>query len=236
MTVGSGMADFGAADRHADLAARIAARYDLPTITPMVTMYRAMRTGLDGDPSAATELYRQAAGRLDKLGLRRLAAGVNFVGRMSLLIMQEQLAEAAGELAGYPEYLVGLLELQALALAAAGHVAEARAVAGRPDPIRRDRVWLFLTAIRGLLGIALDDPERAGSAYQSLLPFAGQPVGAESMLVTLWPAAQILGDLARYLGIPDADAHYRHALAIADQANAKPWREAAMRRLNERVD
>jgi hypothetical protein len=103
--------------------------------------------------------------------------------------------------------------------------------AGRQDPIRRDRIWLFLTAIRGLLGIALDDQERARAAYRSLLPCAAQPVGAESMLVTLWPAAQVLGDLARYLGIPDADAHYRHALAIAEQANARPWREAAIRRL-----
>ncbi len=53
------------------------------------------------------------------------------------------------------------------------------------------------------------------------------------MLITLWPAAQILGDLARYLGLPRAEAHYRHALAIAEHARAKPWREAAMRRLKE---
>ncbi len=48
MAVSSGTADFGAADRHADQAARIATRYDLLTITPGVTMYRAMRTVLDG--------------------------------------------------------------------------------------------------------------------------------------------------------------------------------------------
>lgn len=55
------------------------------------------------------------------------------------------------------------------------------------------------------------------------------------MLITIWPVAQILGDLARYLGIPGSDAHYRHALAIAEQADAKPWREAALRRLNHPV-
>lgn len=58
-----------------------------------------------------------------------------------------------------------------------------------------------------------------------------QPLGAESLLVTLWPAAQLLGDLARYLGIPGADDHYRRALAIAERANAKPRREAALSRL-----
>ncbi len=51
------------------------------------------------------------------------------------------------------------------------------------------------------------------------------------MIVTLWPAAQILGDLARHFCFPGAEAHYRHALAIAEQAHVEPWREAAMKRL-----
>ncbi len=36
--------------------------------------------------------------------------------------------------------------------------------------------------------------------------------------------AQILGDLARYLGIPGAQAHYKHALAIAEQ---RTWSRGA---------
>ena len=103
-----------------------------------------------------------------------------------------------------------------------------------PPPIRRDRRWLFLTCIRGLLAIALDDRERAESAYQALLPFAARPAGADTMLITLRPVAQILGDLARYLGIPSAQAHYKQALAIAEQAHVEPWHEAAIRRLRER--
>ena len=97
-------------------------------------------------------------------------------------------------------------------------------------PIRRDRRWLFLTGIRGLLAIGFDD--RAESAYQALLPFAARPAGADTMLISLWPVAQILGDLARYIGIPGAQAHYKHALAIADHAHAEPWPEAALRRLD----
>lgn len=49
--------------------------------------------------------------------------------------------------------------------------------------------------------------------------------------MTLWPTAQILGDLARYLGRPGAQAHYLHALAVAEQAQVEPWREAAARRM-----
>jgi hypothetical protein len=51
-------------------------------------------------------------------------------------------------------------------------------------------------------------------------------------VVTLWPTAQILGDLARHLGLPDAQAHYRQALAVAEQAQVELWREAAVRRLD----
>jgi hypothetical protein len=122
-------------------------------------------------------------------------------------------------------------EPYALALAASGRAAEARAAAGRPLPIRRDHLWLFMTGVRGLLAVAIDDRERAESAYQALLPYAARPAGADSGF-TLWPAAQILGDLARHLGLPGAQAHYKQALAVAEQAHVEPWREAAMKRLD----
>jgi hypothetical protein len=89
-----------------------------------------------------------------------------------------------------------------------------------------------MTCIRGLLAIALDDRELAQSAYQALLPHAARPAGAETGVLTLGPTVQVLGDLARYLGLPSAEGHYRHALAIAEQARVEPWREAATRRLS----
>jgi hypothetical protein len=93
--------------------------------------------------------------------------------------------------------------------------------------------WLFLTAIRGLLGIAIDDHARAESAYQALLPYAARPAGAESAVITLWPTAHVLGDLATYLGLSGAEEHYRVALAVADRAHVELWREAALRRLGQ---
>ena len=98
MAASSGAADFAAADRHADQAARIADRYDLPTIATAVSIYRAMRAALDGDLTAAAELYQQAAAGLDRLGLWQHAAGVSILGRFSLLVMQDRVAEMAGEL------------------------------------------------------------------------------------------------------------------------------------------
>jgi hypothetical protein len=228
-----GGADFAAADQHADQAARIADRYDLPTVAA-ASIYRATRAALDGDSAAAAELYQQAAAQLGRLG--QDGAGLAILGRSSLLIMQDRRAEITSELDGDPRMPALFPELYALGLAAAGRAAgraaDARAVATPLRPIRRDRRWLFLTGIRGLLVIALDDRERAESAYQALLPFAARPAGADTMLITLWPVAHILGDLARHLGIPGAQAHYQHALAIAKQAHVEPWREAAIRRLD----
>jgi hypothetical protein len=88
----------------------------------------------------------------------------------------------------------------------------------------------LLASLRGLLAIAVEDCERAQSAYQVLLPHAARPAGTDSVM-PLWPVAHVLGDLARYLGRSDADEHYRHALAIADRAGAPLWRDAAQRRL-----
>jgi len=122
-------------------------------------------------------------------------------------------------------------ESYAFALAASGRIAEARTVAGPPDPIRRDMFWLFRTAIRGLLAIALDDRDRAESAYHALLPFAARPAGADTGVMSLWPVAQILGDLACYLRLPGTQAHYQDALAVADRAHVEPWRAAALSRL-----
>jgi hypothetical protein len=231
MAASCGIADFAAADLHADKASRIAERYDLRAITPAISMYRAMRTALAGDMAAAGELYEQAGGQIDALGLRWHAVGVSALGRSSLLIMQDRVAEVADELDSHPGVSASFPALNALALAASGHTAEARAMAGPLHPIPRDISWLFWTGVRGLLGIAIDDRQRAESAYQALLPFADRPAGADTMLITIWPVAQILGDLARYLGLAGSEDHYRHALAIAEQARAQPWREAAVRHL-----
>ena len=92
---------------------------------------------------------------------------------------------------------------------------------------------MFLTSVRGLLAIAIDDRERAASAYQDLLPFAGRLAGADSLLITLGPVAQILGDLARYLSLPGAEAHYKLAINIADKAKVKHWRAAALSHLTQ---
>jgi DNA-binding SARP family transcriptional activator len=229
-----GSADFDTADIHAGEATRIADRYDLLLAAP-IRFYRALRTALDGDLPAADDLYRQAAAQMDSPGTWRLGAFTSIIGRFCLHVMQGRAAESVSDLEPvYRHPLVSSLvaEPYALALAASGRIAEARTAAGWPRPIRRDMFWLFGTAVRGLLAIALNDRERAESAHQALLPFAARPAGAETGVMSLWPAAQILGDLARYLNLPGARAHYEHALAIAERSHVELWREAAIKRLD----
>ncbi len=237
MRAGCATADFAAADVHADRAGSIADRYDLPVFACLVGLYRALRLALSGDLAAAIVLYQQTTDRLDKLDLWHQWTQMTNFAVFCNLLMQDRAAEIvnyADQSAGEVEEvnISSMSDVFALALAAMGMVADARTVAARRPAIRPDLHWLLLAAVRGLLGIALDDRPRAESAYRALLPYAGRPAGAESAILTLGPTAQILGDLAHYLGLPGADEHYRHALAVADQAGIGLWRDAALRRLN----
>jgi hypothetical protein len=63
--VSNGIADFDAADRHADQAARIADRYHLPAVAMLVSIHRALREAVDGNMATSEQPYRQAAAQPD---------------------------------------------------------------------------------------------------------------------------------------------------------------------------
>jgi hypothetical protein len=226
-------ADFRAADLHADGAARIAERHDLMLAAIPVGFYRALRKALSADVPAAEELYRRGAALMDRLGQWQHGAFVSLMGRFCVRTTLGQAADMVDELelqqVTIPNPVIAAP--YALALAAAARVPEARAVAARMPAVRRDHLWLLVTAICALLAIAIDDAERARSCYRELLPYAARPAGTDTGTMALWPTAQILGDLARYLAVDDARAHYRHALAIAERSGVVPWRDAAMKHL-----
>ncbi|MGB6456651.1 MAG: BTAD domain-containing putative transcriptional regulator [Streptosporangiaceae bacterium] len=228
----SSAADFTMADLHAAEATRIADRYDLPTTAALIGLYHAMRCALNGDLTGAALRYQRTGDQMNRFGPGRQGTAMSTIGRFTLLVMQDRTAEMASEFNIRP---APFPELYTLALAASGRDADARQAAARLESVRPDRFWLFLTSVRGLLAIAIDDRERAQSSYNALLPFAARPAGADSM-VPLWPVAQILGDLARYLDSEDARAHYEHAMAIAQRADVEPWRAAATRRIAQLSD
>lgn len=231
----SGEGAFDEADLHAAEAADIADRYDLPVIATRVGTYRAMRAALAGEASAG-QLYRQAAAQMSRLGMWDHGVAVQTLGMFSLHVTEGRAADSAGDLERmYTDspWKSFFSEMYAVALAASGRIDEARAVAGRPLPVRRDFFWLFVTGIRGVLAVAIDDRSRADAVYEALLPFASRPAGADTGAMTLWPAALILGDLARYLGRPGALDHYRQALAVAGASGVRSWAQAASNRMRE---
>ncbi|MEV4020778.1 BTAD domain-containing putative transcriptional regulator, partial [Nonomuraea angiospora] len=122
-------------------------------------------------------------------------------------------------------------DLLALALHANGLDAEAREVRASSSPIRPDFFFTFLTTLRAMAIVALNDRDAAEEIYATLLPYRnGPPAGAASLAVALRPVAHTLGELALLLGRTEAAAHFTQAAAIADQWNAPHWAAEARSR------
>ncbi|MGP3916622.1 BTAD domain-containing putative transcriptional regulator [Nonomuraea sp. 10N515B] len=121
-------------------------------------------------------------------------------------------------------------DLLTLALHANGLDAEAREVRASPCPIRPDFFFTFLTTLRAMAIVALNDRDAAEEIYATLLPHRnGPPAGATSL--ALRPVAHTLGELAVFLGRTDeAAAHFTQAATIADHWNAPHWAAEAQLR------
>ncbi|TMR92958.1 ATP-binding protein, partial [Nonomuraea basaltis] len=229
MQAATSRADFAVADEHAAAAARLARRYDM-MLPPAVTgFYEGLRAGLAGDLATAEGHLRAAAELAGRLSMWQHEVGIYALAVFGLRWTAGRLASFVPDIEQHYLNLpwrAQLAELYALALAHAGRLEDARALAAaeRP-PIRRDYFWHVLTAVRGMLGVAVDDKSRAEAAYEALLPFSAETIGGTGYLA-VWPTAQVLGDLAAYLGRPAA-AHYREALEVAERAGIEPWAEAA---------
>ncbi|MEV0422646.1 BTAD domain-containing putative transcriptional regulator [Streptosporangium canum] len=123
-------------------------------------------------------------------------------------------------------------DLLALALHANGLDAEAPEVRASPSPIRSDFFFTFLTTLRAMAIVALNDRDAAEEIYATLLPHRnGPPAGAASLSLALRPVAHTLGELAVFLGRTDeAAAHFAQAATIADRWNAPHWAAEARSR------
>ncbi|WP_242453957.1 AfsR/SARP family transcriptional regulator [Bailinhaonella thermotolerans] len=229
MQTAIGQGDLAAADVHAEAARELSVRYDMRLALTAIGFYDGMRAGLGGDFAAAEERLREAAALAGRLGMWQHEVGLHALAVFGLRLTAGTLGEYAPVMEalyhGTP-WREQLADLYALALVHAGREDRAREVAAEgPAPIRRDYFRHFLLAVRGLLGVVLDDRRRAGEAYDALLPFADEVVGGTGYLA-VWPTAQVLGDLAAYLGRPSA-AHYSKALEVAGRAGVGRWAEAA---------
>jgi len=219
------------ADAAAAHAEELAERYDMPLLGTITSWYHAYRLVVTGHTDEAEAAYDRAAAELRRAGQWQNDQGMRYLAAVLIRIDQGrvgELVDVAGEIAAiFP--IAPAVEVHALALATAGRIEQARDVAAQRLPIIEDYLHGVSYTVRALLAIAIDDRDRARSAYDTLLRHEDEFAGGRTAAVALWPIARVLGDLALYLGLgPDvAAAHYDHAVRVAERAGANHWARAA---------
>ncbi|GAA4503725.1 hypothetical protein GCM10023191_056910 [Actinoallomurus oryzae] len=210
----------------------LARTYRMPEATAVAEITLATLALIEGRFADAELLYIKA----DE-GMRR-AGSVHATGFLPLALVTIRLND--GTLGAHLDDVRALhaalgpmtSDLLALALHANGLDTEAREVRASPGPIRPDFFFTFLTTLRAMAIVALNDRDAAEEIYATLLPHRnGPPAGATSLAVALRPVAHTLGELAVLLGRDhEAAAHFAQAATIADQWNAPHWAAEARSR------
>lgn len=223
--------EFAVADRHAATADQLARQYDLSAPAAVCAWYAGQRLMIAGDYAGAERAYRDAARMTARAGMLEGRQDLPLITTFCLQLVDGRAAETVELLAeAHQRGAKWTLDAYALALASAGHVADANAVAATRPPVRPDFLYELAMTWRALAGMLLDDRERMVDCYDKLKPFADRVAGAGTGVVALWPVALTLGDLAIRLGQPDAALdHYRKALEVAERVGVSRWVEAARR-------
>ncbi|MFC4122685.1 BTAD domain-containing putative transcriptional regulator [Nonomuraea zeae] len=226
--------EFSVADEHAAAADRLAKQYDLSAPAAVVVWYAGQRLMISGDYAGAERAYRDAARMTARAGMLEGRQDLPLITTFCLHLVDGRAAETVDLLS--EAHLRGAkwtLDAYALALASAGHLNDAKAVAATRPPVRPDFLYELVMTWRALAGMLLDDRERMVDCYDKLKPFADRVAGAGTGVVALWPVALTLGDLAIRLGQPDAArAHYEKALEVAERIGVPRWVEAARQSVN----
>ncbi|WP_312888266.1 BTAD domain-containing putative transcriptional regulator [Nonomuraea rhodomycinica] len=222
---------FAAADQHAAAAERLARQYDLSAPAAVCAWYSGQRLMIAGDYAGAERTYREAARMTARAGMLEGRQDLPLITTFCLHLVDGRAAETVELLAeAHQRGAKWTLDAYALALASAGHLADAKAVAAVRPPVRPDFLYELAMTWRALAGMLLDDRERMVDCYDKLVPFADRVAGAGTGVVALWPVALTLGDLALRLGQPDAARdHYTKALEVAERVGVPRWVDAARR-------
>ncbi|WP_219468399.1 BTAD domain-containing putative transcriptional regulator [Nonomuraea rhizosphaerae] len=223
--------EFAVSDEHAAAADQLARQYDLSAPAAVCAWYKGQRMMIAGDYQGAERAYRDAARMTARAGMLEGRQDLPLITAFCLHLVDGRAAEMVEPLAdAHQRGAKWTLDAYALALASAGHLADAKAVAATRPPVRPDFLYELVMTWRALAGMLLDDRERMVDCYDKLKPFADRIAGAGTGVVALWPVALTLGDLAVRLGQPDASrAHYQKALEVAQRVGVPRWVEAAQR-------
>jgi len=172
------VADYEAADHHAEAADELAARNELPLVAVFTRWYAALRED-------TPEAYRRAAALLDKASMPGLQSGLLPLALACYAIRHDQPVLEA-------DYGPHDPWVRPLVLLSQNHPAEAfQALDGIPDP----PPGLLLEAHWALVAAAaktLNHQQLLARARAALAPAATEEAGAGSGLLTLGPVATYL--------------------------------------------
>ncbi|MDP9819080.1 ATP-binding protein [Spirilliplanes yamanashiensis] len=187
----------------------------------------AMLDHIQGRFDEAERTYAAAAERLRRAGSVH-AEGFLAVALCTLRVSQGRIGELEPMLAALAERYPDGRDPHALALAALGRTAQARAVRAHPAPVRPDYFFSVFTTLRALAVVRLGETSEAPGLIEQLLPLRDQLPGALSTTLALQPVALTLGQLCRLLGRDDeARAHFAHAEAVARRWGSPHWAREA---------
>ena len=201
----------------------LARAYRMPEAISAAEIALATLVLIEGRFADAQRLYTEATARMERAG--SVHAGFLRLALAAIWLNDGTLGDHLDDVRALHEALGPMVaDLLALALHAAGRSDEARR-ARASSPIRPDFFFTFLTSLRAMAIVALNDRDAAEEIYEDLLLHReGPPAGAESLSLALRPVAHTLGELAVLLGRDDeAAAHFAQAAVIADQWNAPHW-------------
>ncbi|ARF52942.1 AfsR/SARP family transcriptional regulator [Streptomyces gilvosporeus] len=202
----------------------LARAYRMPEAIGAAEIALASLVLIEGRFADAERHYAEATAHMERAG--SVHAGFLPLALAAIWLNDGTLGDHLDDIRALHEALGPMVtDLLALALHAAGRSDEARQARMSPSPIRPDFFFTFLTSLRAMAIVALNDRDAAEEIYADLLPHRdGPPAGAESLSLALCPVAHTLGELALLLGRNDeAAAHFARAAAIAGQWNAPHW-------------
>jgi DNA-binding SARP family transcriptional activator len=221
--------------RITDEALDLARAYRMPEAIGAAEIALATLVLIEGRFADAECLYTEATERMERAG--SVHAGFRRLALAAIWLNDGTLGDHLDDVRALHEALGPMVaDLLALALHATGRGDEARRARTSPSPIRPDFFFTFLSSLRAMAIVALNDRDAAEEIYADLLPHRdGPPAGAASLSLALRPVAHTLGELALLLGRDDeAASHFTQAAAIADQWNAPHWSADARTRLSPR--
>ncbi len=216
--------------RVSEQARDLARAYRMPEAVGAAEIALATLVLIEGRFADAERRYITATQRMERAGSVH-AAGFLRIARAAIWINDGTLGAHLDEVRAFHEALGPMVaDLLTLALHAAGRGNEVESTP--PAPIRADFFFTFLTSLRALALIAVNDRDGAERVYTDLLPHRdGPPAGAESVSLAVRPVAHVLGELAVFLGRgEEAAAHFAQAADIADRWNAPHWSTVARAR------